>query len=73
MKYESVPILVSPEGERIVREQCEKHKFPKTVFKNLVEAELAQAGKQKKRGLHDLFDDAFEEHIQAQGGGTDVD
>ena len=41
----------------IVKELCAKEGLDYSVFRELVQAEIDQIGKQRKRGLYDAFDD----------------
>ena len=60
LRIKTIPLLVSESGKAIVRQVCGDGNLSESVFWKLVDAEMEQIGKQRKRGLHELFDDAFD-------------
>ena len=60
LQFKTIPLLDSERGQALVRQICESENLPQDVFWELVKAELAQVGKQRKRGLGDLFDTALD-------------
>lgn len=55
-----VVILDQDDGRKLVRQLCRKYAIPLGEFEELVQAEIEQNGKQKKRGLWDQFDDILD-------------
>lgn len=55
-----VVLLDNPEGRSLVREECLENKIIFQEFVELVQAEVDQTGKQKKKGLWDAFDDILD-------------
>ena len=57
-----VVTLLDPQGSgrAIVRGLCRKHNIRLPEFEELVQAEVAQTGKLRKRGLTDQFDDILD-------------
>lgn len=60
-----VVLMRSEQGRRLVREKCRAEGLDMSVLERLVNLELDQAGKLRKRGLREDFDDVF--------GGLDSD
>ena len=56
----TVPLLDSEEGRAIVRRVCEARKFPAERFLDLVEAEVKQIGKDRRRGMTEDFEEIFD-------------
>jgi hypothetical protein len=48
------------EGRKLVRSLCRQHGIRISEFEELVQAEVEQTGKQRKRGLWDQFDDILD-------------
>jgi hypothetical protein len=61
MPRKVVVILDSKEGRELVRRKCREIKLKMPIFERLVEAELDQQGKQRKRGLREEFDEILDE------------
>lgn len=55
-----VVLLDNPEGRALVREECIESRISFPEFTELVQAEVDQTGKQKKKGLWDSFDDILD-------------
>lgn len=55
-----VVILDKLEGRQLVKDLCRKHKVRFAEFEELVQAEVEQNGKQKKRGISESFDDILD-------------
>jgi hypothetical protein len=56
-----VPLLApESEGRKLTRQLCRKHKIKIAEFEELVQAEVEQIGKLRKRGLSDQFDDILD-------------
>ena len=60
-----VVLMRSEQGRRLVRDKCRAEGLDMSVLERLVNLELDQAGKLRKRGLREDFDDVF--------GGLDSD
>jgi len=60
MTQNVVVLLDNPEGRSLVREECLENKIIFPEFVELVQAEVDQTGKQKKKGLWDAFDDILD-------------
>lgn len=60
MSRNVVVILDQKEGRQLVVRLCRKYGIRIAEFQELVDAELAQVGKQKKRGLFIEFDDILD-------------
>lgn len=54
-----VVLLRNETGRRMVREKCESMGLDAEILQRLIEAELKQVGKQRKRGLRAEFDEIF--------------
>ena len=55
-----VVLLNNPEGREMVKETCKKRELDFYAFCDLVQAEVEQTGKQRKKGLWDSFDDLID-------------
>jgi len=55
-----VVLLDNSEGKALVKGECQKHGLAYAEFTELVQAEVEQVGKQRKRGLYDTFDDILD-------------
>lgn len=60
MTQNVVVLLDNPEGRSLVREECIENNIIFQEFVELVQAEVDQTGKQKKKGLWDAFDDILD-------------
>lgn len=60
MTQNVVVLLDNPEGRSLVREECLENNIIYQEFVDLVQAEVDQTGKQKKKGLWDQFDDILD-------------
>jgi hypothetical protein len=60
MTQNVVVLLDNPEGRSLVREECIENRIIFQEFVELVQAEVDQTGKQKKKGLWDAFDDILD-------------
>jgi len=60
MSRNVVVILDQKEGRDLVKKICRQNKISLAEFEELVGAEVEQVGKQKKRGLYELFDDILD-------------
>lgn len=54
-----VVLMRSEKGRALVREKCKEAGLDMAVLERLIEAELDQVGKLKKRGLWVNFDEIF--------------
>lgn len=60
MSHNHIALLDNAQSREMVQRICEDHKLEFGVFQELIQAELKQAGKLKKRGLWDDFDDILD-------------
>nr|VFJ55926.1 MAG: hypothetical protein BECKFM1743A_GA0114220_101584 [Candidatus Kentron sp. FM]VFJ58591.1 MAG: hypothetical protein BECKFM1743C_GA0114222_102292 [Candidatus Kentron sp. FM]VFK11146.1 MAG: hypothetical protein BECKFM1743B_GA0114221_101694 [Candidatus Kentron sp. FM] len=60
MSRDVVVLLKSSEGRKLVREKCASMGLELGVLELLVEAEVGQLGKLRKRGLWEEFDEVFD-------------
>lgn len=68
MNHKGIPLLESGGGRDTLKRACRREKIPIAVFEALVEAELEQVGKLKKRGLWERFDEILGEISDSDGG-----
>ena len=66
MSRNVVVLLDNPDGQALIKHACKARGYDYAAFTELVQAEVDQTGKQRKRGLHDLFDDILD-RIPAEG------
>ena len=66
MSRNVVVLLDNPDGQALIKAACSDRGFDYSEFRDLVQAEVVQTGKQRKRGLHDRFDDILD-RIQIEG------
>ena len=59
MTMNAVVLMRSEKGRALVREKCKVSGLDITVLERLIEAELDQVGKLRKRGLWEDFDEIF--------------
>jgi hypothetical protein len=59
-----VVLLNTEEGRSLVRRKCRTIGLTIGTFERLIEAELHQQGKQKKRGIGDEFDRILDEEAE---------
>ena len=55
-----VVLLDNPEGQAMVMETCLSHGLSFAEFSELVQVEVEQAPKQRRKGLWDSFDDILD-------------
>jgi hypothetical protein len=60
-----IVILNTEEGRSLVRRKCRTAKVRISSFEQLVDAELDQQGKQRKRGLWEEFDRILDEDVES--------
>lgn len=60
-----VVLLDSETGRDIVRRKCRKEGIPISLLEDLVAAELEQAGKLRKRGLFERFEEILDQYQDA--------
>lgn len=62
MTAKSVVVLLrSEEGRKLVRAKCKTAGLDISVLEQLIDAEIDQQGKLKKRGIREVFDEIFDE------------
>lgn len=52
-----LPLFEPGDGRDLLKKRCRELKVPINVLEALVEAELRQVGKMRKRGLYEEFDE----------------
>lgn len=57
MKSKGITLLDPGPGRDALKRRCRENKVSIATIESLVEAELEQVGKRKKRGLHERFDE----------------
>lgn len=60
MSKDVVVLLKSPEGRKLVRSKCVEMGLDISVLEQLIDAEVGQLGKLRKRGLYEDFDEVFD-------------
>lgn len=60
MSHNHIVLLNNPESREMVKQLCAKHGFIFEVFEELIQAEINQIGKQRRRGLLQEFDDLLD-------------
>lgn len=60
MPHNIVVLLSSKDGRKLVRRKCEDAGLEIDVLEDLIEAEVEQQGKLRKRSLREDFDEIFD-------------
>lgn len=60
MKNKFLAILANKEGEALVAKVCAEQNLHVGEFEELIQVEIDQTGKQKKRGITEQFDDILD-------------
>lgn len=60
MSRNVVVLLDSPEGQKMVRDACDRRRIVYSVFEELVQEEVERVGRKTKHGLADAFDDILD-------------
>lgn len=55
-----VVLLDNQDGRAMVKDACDQRGYDFAAFTELVQAEVEQVGKQRKRGITDRFDDILD-------------
>ncbi len=55
-----VVLLDNPDGRAMIKRACKDNGMLFAEFEELVQVEVAQAGKKRRHGLHDSFDDILD-------------
>ena len=61
-----VILFDNPESRQVIQEVCEENGVLYSALEDLVQAEIEQTGKQKKKGLWDSFDDILDRFIKEE-------
>lgn len=61
-----IVLLNTDEGRALVRRKCRAARLRIATFEQLLEAELDQQGKKRKRGLWEEFDRVLDEDAEEQ-------
>lgn len=57
MRNKGITLLEPGPGRDALKRRCRENKISIRMIEELVDAELEQVGKRKKRGLHERFDE----------------
>jgi hypothetical protein len=68
MAMKGIVILESGLGREALKKHCRRLKLRVRDFERLVEAELEQVGKLRKRGLWDRFDEILDDVLEPNAG-----
>lgn len=60
MTKKLVVLLDNQDGRKLVKNACKQHGLGFPEFEELIDAEVAQTGKQRRAGLWDDFDDILD-------------
>jgi hypothetical protein len=60
MPRKLVVLLDNQDGRKLVKNACKQHGLGFPEFEELIDAEVAQTGKQRRAGLWDDFDDILD-------------
>ena len=67
MKGRAIALLEKDSGRDALKRACRKAKVSIGTIEALVEAELEQVGKLRKRGLWERFDEVLSEDVDEEG------
>lgn len=62
-----IPLFEQGEARDALKKRCRQAQIPISLLEALVEAEIAQIGKERKRGLSDRFDELLDPDSEAEG------
>lgn len=60
MLTKPVVILKNEEGQKMIKEMCKKHGVIYSEFEGLIEAQVGNSDKERRRRLWDNFDDILD-------------
>jgi len=66
-----IPLFDQGDAREALKKRCRQAKIPIKLLEDLVEAEIAQIGKERKRGLKDRFDELLDPNAAAESEGSD--
>lgn len=67
-RHRGILLLESKEGRQTTKHHCDLQNIPQYVIDELVQAELDQVGKMRKRGLTERFDEIFDALLDEEDG-----
>lgn len=62
-----IPLFDQGDAREALKRRCRQAGIPIKLLEDLVEAEIAQIGKERKRGLKDRFDELLDPHAGTDG------
>ncbi len=62
-----IPLFDQGDARDALKKRCREAKVPIKLLEDLVEAEIEQIGKRRKRGLTDRFDQLLDPSVGADG------
>jgi hypothetical protein len=62
-----IPLFEQGDARDSLKKKCREAKIPIKLLEDLVEAEIEQIGKLRKRGLKDRFDDLLNPNASQDG------
>lgn len=68
-----IPLFDQGDARDALKRRCREAKIPIKLLEELVEAEIEQIGKQRKRGLRDRFDQLFDSASGSEAGESQED
>jgi hypothetical protein len=71
MNFRSIPLFETGNGREELKRRCREEKVPLAVVEALVEAELEQVGKERKRGMWEKFDEILSPHTSSGSSGQE--
>lgn len=63
-----LPLFEQSDAREALRKRCREAKIPIKLLLDLVEAEIEQIGKQRKRGLRERFDQLLDSSTGSEAG-----
>jgi hypothetical protein len=64
-----IPLFDQGDAREALKRRCRAAKIPIKLLEDLVEAEIAQIGKERKRGLRDRFDELLDPNTDTDAEG----
>ncbi len=68
-----IPLFEQGDARDALKKKCREAKIPIKLLEDLVEAEIEQIGKLRKRGLRERFDQLLDPNSSADGSEGQVD
>jgi hypothetical protein len=64
-----IPLFEQGDAREALKRRCREAKIPIKLLEDLVEAEIEQIGKLRKRGLRERFDQLLDPNASTEGQG----